>query len=172
VLSEPGDTRFQVTLPVDFTAAGATPPAIDLEEDVEDGILDDTKAIAVVGISANPDVAAYSVPRFLQSKGYRIIPVNPKLTEVLGERAIPDLASLPEPVDTVLVFRRATEVPAIVDAAIAAGARFLWLQPGTANEDAVARARRAGLKVVADRCMREARKRLDASRRRKAPPGR
>ena len=116
-------------------------------------ILRESKTIAVVGLSAEPTRPSHSVARYLQAQGYRIIPVNPMVEEVLGEKSYPDLASVPEAVDVVEIFRRPEHVPAIVDAAIAKGARAVWMQEGIVHQEAAARAREAGLMVVMDRCM-------------------
>jgi len=116
-------------------------------------ILRESKTIAVVGLSDKPDRPSYRVAKYLQDHGYRIIPVNPTLTEVLGERAYPDLLAVPEPVDVVDIFRQSEAVPPIVEQAIAIGARAVWMQEGVVHETAAARARQAGLDVVMDRCM-------------------
>ncbi|MDR7554746.1 MAG: CoA-binding protein [Armatimonadota bacterium] len=116
-------------------------------------ILRATRTIAVVGLSDRPERPSHAVARYLQEAGYRIVPVNPRLTEVLGERAYPSLRDVPEPVDVVLIFRRSAFVPPIVDDAIAIGARVVWMQPGVVHEEAAARARAAGLEVVMDTCM-------------------
>jgi len=116
-------------------------------------ILRESKTIAVVGLSDKPDRPSYRVAKYLQDHGYRIIPVNPALTEVLGERAYPDLLAVPEPVDVVDIFRQSEAVPPIVEQAIAIGARAVWMQEGVVHETAAARARQAGLDVVMDRCM-------------------
>ncbi|MEE9198761.1 MAG: CoA-binding protein [Dehalococcoidia bacterium] len=119
---------------------------------IED-ILRDGRTIAVVGLSPKPDRDSHRVASYLQDHGYRIIPVNPKAQEVLGERCYPDLKSIPEPVDVVDIFRRPEEVPPIVDQAIDIGAAAVWMQLGIVNEEAAAKAREAGLAVVMDRCM-------------------
>jgi predicted CoA-binding protein len=93
------------------------------------------------------------VAEYLQSRGYRIIPVNPHETEVLGEKAYPDLDSVPEKIDIVDIFRRPEFVPDVVEAAIRVGARVVWMQEGIVNEAAAQRARGAGLEVVMDRCI-------------------
>jgi len=116
-------------------------------------ILDEARTIAVVGFSSNPAKAGYYVPAYLQKQGYRIIPVNPNLSEGLGEPAYPTLAGVPEPIDLVLVFQRSENVPPFVDEAIAVGARAVWLQLGIAHEAAAEKARAAGLDVVQDACM-------------------
>ncbi len=116
--------------------------------------------IAVVGLSPKPYRASYGVSEFLQSAGYRIIPVNPSVREVLGEKSYARLEDIPEKVDIVDVFRRSEAVPEIVDAAIRIGARAVWMQEGVANEEAAAQARAAGLLVVMDTCILKAHHRL------------
>jgi len=116
-------------------------------------ILAETRTIAVVGFSSRPERAGYYVPAYLREQGYRIIPVNPYLQNGLGEKAYPDLLSVPEPVDLVLIFRRPEEVPPVVEQAIAIGARAIWMQLGIVHEAAAARAQAAGLRVVMDACM-------------------
>ena len=109
--------------------------------------------MAVVGLSPNPDRPSYRVASYLKEQGFRIIPVNPKAEEILGEVCYPDLTSIPKPVDVVDIFRSPEEVPAIVEAAIKIGAKVVWMQEGVINKAAAARAREAGLQVVMDRCM-------------------
>lgn len=116
-------------------------------------LLEQTRTIAVVGMSSRPSRAGYYVPAYLQSAGYRIIPVNPALDDALGKKAYPDLAAVPEPIDLVLLFRRPEDVPPHVDEAIAVGAKAIWMQSGIVNEEAAATAQAAGLDVVMDRCM-------------------
>ncbi len=116
-------------------------------------ILTQTRTIAVVGLSSNQSKAGYYVPAYLQLRGYRIIPVNPSLESALGERSYPDLPSVPEPVDLVLIFRRSEAVAPFVDQAIQIGAKAVWMQLGIVNQDAAEAARRAGLDVVMDACM-------------------
>ena len=123
-----------------------------MNEDMEK-ILRESRTIAVVGLSPRPERASNSVARYLQAQGYRIIPVNPSVEEVLGERSYPDLASIPETVDVVDIFRRSEHVPPIVEEAIAVGARAVWMQEGVVHERAAQQAREAGLLVVMDRCM-------------------
>jgi predicted CoA-binding protein len=113
----------------------------------------ETRTIAVVGASADEAKPAHRIPRYLAGQGYRIIPVNPRGGEILGERARPSLAAVGEPVDVVLVFRPAEEVPAVARDAVAIGARVLWLQSGIVSEEGAAIARAGGLEVVQDRCM-------------------
>ena len=116
-------------------------------------ILERYRTIAVVGLSSHPWRASYSVSRYMQNAGYRIIPVNPEIAEVLGERSYPSVEAVPEPIDIVNIFRRSELVPEIVDAAIRVGAKAVWMQEGVVHEDAAARARAAGLTVVMDRCL-------------------
>jgi len=121
--------------------------------DPAETILKSARTIAVVGLSANPRRPSHGVARYLQRAGYRIIPVNPNVSEVLGERAYATLAELPGPVDVVEVFRRSEFAGAIVDEAIAIGAGAVWLQDGVVDDAAAERARVAGLDVVMDDCM-------------------
>jgi uncharacterized protein len=116
-------------------------------------ILEECKTIAVVGLSSNPQRPSYGVASYLQRHGYRIIPVNPTETEVLGERAYPALADVPEKVDLVDIFRRSEEAGNHVDEAIRLGVQAVWLQEGVIDQTAVERARTAGLMVVMDRCI-------------------
>ncbi len=116
-------------------------------------ILDECKIIAVVGLSSKSHRPSYGVSQYLQSSGYRIIPVNPNEKKVLGETAFARLEDIPVKVDAVCVFRRSELVPPVVESAIAIGARGLWMQDGVIHEAAAARAREAGLTVVMDRCM-------------------
>lgn len=127
-------------------------------------MLRESRTIAVVGLSSNPFRASFGVTEYMQGAGYRILPVNPNEKEVLGERAFPSLAdalaAVPEGVEMVNVFRQPDEVPQIVEDAIAAGAKYLWLQEGVTHEAAEQRAREAGLKVVSDRCLFKEHRRL------------
>jgi predicted CoA-binding protein len=116
-------------------------------------ILDECKTIAVVGLSSNPTRPSFGVARYMQQRGYRIIPINPNETEILGERVYASLADAPERFDLVDIFRRSEEAGAHVDEAIRLGARAVWLQEGVIDEDAAARALEAGLMVVMDRCI-------------------
>jgi predicted CoA-binding protein len=133
------------------------------EQEAIQKILKDSRTVAVVGLSSNPERPSYDVARYLQQHGYRIIPVNPNETEVLGEQAYPDLRSIPEPIDVVDIFRRPEAVPPIVEEAIQIGAKAVWMQKGVRNEEAAERARRAGLLVVMDHCMMAEAKRLVAA---------
>lgn len=111
------------------------------------------KNIAVVGLSSNPMRPSFGVSRFLQRQGYRILPVNPNETEVLGERAYPSLQAVPDPIDVVNVFRRPARVSEVVEAAKGRNIRCLWMQEGVVNYDAAARAQALGIPVVMDRCI-------------------
>ena len=128
-------------------------------------LLDDARTIAVVGLSSNPDRPSNGVAAFLQGHGYRIVPVNPKETEVLGERAYPSLRDLPQDihVDVVDVFRRAEDTPDVARDAVAIGARVLWLQAGIVNDDAYRIATEAGLEVIMGVCIRSTIQRLDST---------
>jgi predicted CoA-binding protein len=116
-------------------------------------ILKNYKTIAVVGLSSNPARPSYGVTEYMQSAGYRIIPVNPNEREVLGEKSYARLEDVPEEIEIVNVFRRAEDVPPVVDSAIKVGARVLWMQLGIENASAAERARAAGLIVVEDACV-------------------
>lgn len=119
-----------------------------------------SRVIAVVGISDRPDRPSYGVAAYLQAHGYRVIPVNPSLTEVLGETCYPSLQAIPEPFDLVDVFHRPAFVPEVVEDAIAAGARSIWFQDGVVHPCAIERARTAGLEVVVDDCTMRVHRRL------------
>lgn len=116
-------------------------------------ILAKAETIAVVGLSSERYKAGYYVPEYLQGEGYRIIPVNPNLESALGEKAYPELAAVPEPIDLVLIFQRSENVPPFVDQAIDVGAKMVWMQLGIMNEKAAEKAEMAGLKVVQNACM-------------------
>lgn len=116
-------------------------------------ILSGSHTIATVGFSSNPDRAGYYVPEYLLEQGYHVIPVNPTLKNVLGQKAYPDLLAVPERVDIVQIFRAPEEVPAVVEQAIQIGAKVVWMQPGAGNRKAAKRAQEAGLSAVVDRCM-------------------
>jgi predicted CoA-binding protein len=131
----------------------------DLQQTIEK-ILQESHTVAVVGLSSNPERASYDVAYYLQSKGYRIIPVNPNESEVLGQRAYPDLLSIPDPVDVVDIFRRSDAVPPIIEQAIEIGAKAVWMQKGVRHDQAAQQAEAAGLLVVMDRCMQEETRRL------------
>ena len=125
------------------------------DEDITD-LLSGARTIAMVGASDRPDRASYGVMNFLQSHGYRVLPVNPQITgeHVHGEFVWRELAQIGEPIDIVDIFRRPTAAGEAVDEAIAAGAKAVWLQLGIVNDEAAERAEAAGLKVVMDRCIK------------------
>jgi uncharacterized protein len=117
-------------------------------------ILRESRTIAVVGLSADWFRPSYFAAKYMQEHGYRIIPVNPRYPEILGEKCYASLREVPEKVDIVDVFRKAPDVPPIAEDAIAIGARVLWQQLGVRNEAAAAKARAAGLEAVMDRCVK------------------
>jgi predicted CoA-binding protein len=117
------------------------------------GLLKKYKTIAVVGLSSNPMRPSFGVTEYMHSVGYRIIPVNPNETEVLGEKSYARLEDVPEKIDIVNVFRRAEDVPPVVESAIRIGAKVVWMQQGIENEEAAEKARAAGLVVIEDACI-------------------
>ena len=129
-------------------------------EEMMKEILDSTETIASVGLSGNEEKVSHWVAVYLQGKGFRVIPVNPTTDKILGEKSYPDLESIPEKIDVVQVFRRAEDVPPIVESAIKIGAKVVWMQEGIVNEEAAQMAREAGLQVVMDACMRATHQRL------------
>jgi predicted CoA-binding protein len=124
-------------------------------------ILGEAETVAVVGLSANPLRDSFTVAAYLQRKGYHVIPVNPNVTEVLGERSYPSLLDVPDRVDVVDVFRRAEHTPDIATQAVAIGAKVLWLQDGIVNDDARRIAEDAGLTVIMGVCIRVTDDRLE-----------
>ena len=122
--------------------------------------LREARTIAVVGLSDRPERDSYRVAAYLQTKGYRIIPVNPVKTEILGETCYPDLASIPEPVDIVNIFRAVEAIPGIVDEALLVGAKAVWMQLGLAHNASAKKARAAGVCVVQSRCLMVEHKKL------------
>ena len=126
----------------------------------EKEILEASQIVAVVGLSSNPERPSHIVSSYLRENGYRIIPVNPSEKSVLGETSYPDLASIPERVDVVTIFRRSEDVLPIVQGAIRIGANAVWMQEGVVNAEAAEIARKSGLKVVMDRCMSKEHKKL------------
>ncbi|HSL45973.1 MAG TPA: CoA-binding protein [Anaerolineales bacterium] len=123
-------------------------------------ILLSAKTIASVGLSSNQEKESYWIASYLKEQGYHVIPVNPTAEEILGEKVYPDLESVSEKIDVVQVFRRSEDVPPVVDSAIKAGAKVVWMQEGIVNEEAAQKAREAGLQVVMDACMRMTHRRL------------
>jgi len=117
-------------------------------------VLQNHRTIAVVGLSADWFRPSYFAAKYMQENGYRIIPVNPKYTEILGETCYPSLKDIPHPVDIVDVFRKPADTPAIAQESVDIGAKVFWLQLGVINQDAQAIAQNAGLTVVVDRCVK------------------
>jgi predicted CoA-binding protein len=128
--------------------AHANPPDPELKR-----LLTEATTIAIAGASSNPDKASYGIMQKLQKAGYHVIPVNPRETEILGERSYPSLLDVPERIDIVDVFRRSEDAPSIADDAVTIGAKALWLQTGIVSEEAAARAQAGGLIVVMDKCI-------------------
>ncbi|MBI3736871.1 CoA-binding protein [Candidatus Sumerlaeota bacterium] len=123
-------------------------------------LLAGARTIAVVGLSDNPMRDSHHVAEYLQGKGYRIIPVNPAIAETLGEKSYPSLASVPEKIDIVDIFRKSEFVPPIVDEAIRIGAQAVWMQDGVIHDAAADKARAAGLAVVMNDCILREHRRL------------
>jgi hypothetical protein len=126
-------------------------PATEIEQIAE--LLKSAKTIAVVGISGNPMRPSYGVAAYMQSQGYRIIPVNPDIDSVLGEKAYPSLLDVPEKIDIVDIFRRSEYVPPIVDQAIQKGVSAIWMQETVVHEESAKKAREKGIVVIMDRCI-------------------
>jgi len=133
-----------------------------MEENEIKKILSSSKTIAVIGISLKEDRPSYRVASYLQSKGYRIIPVRPDGEEILGEKVYPTLSEIPKEinVEVVDIFRKSEDVPPIVEEAIQRGAKVVWMQEGVIHKEAGEKAGKAGLKVVMDRCMKKEYQRL------------
>lgn len=123
-------------------------------------ILTTAKTVACVGVSSNPEKPSYGIFQYLAEAGYRMIPVNPTAPEILGRPSYPSVRMIPEKIDVVQVFRKPEDVPPVVEQAIQAGAKVIWMQEGVVNEAAAAQAEKAGLKVVMDRCMMKTHQRL------------
>lgn len=140
-------------------------PARDLalDEAARRSVLESAKVIAIVGRSNDPETPSYSVGQYLIDAGYTVYSVNPTLTEIDGQPVYPDLASIPDPIDIVDVFRSAPHIPQIVDSAIAAGAKSVWVQLGITNDEAREKALSAGLDYIQDRCIRVEHRRLRTS---------
>jgi predicted CoA-binding protein len=134
----------------------------EMDDDVR-AVLTGTKVWAVVGCSPDPRRDSHRIAALLQRRGFQVIPVNPAVDELLGERCYPSLADIPEPVEVVDIFRRSSEAGAHVDEAIAIGARAVWMQLGVVDRGAAERARAAGLRVVMDRCPAIELPKLDAA---------
>lgn len=123
-------------------------------------ILESSKTVAIVGLSDKPERDSYGVASYLKAHGYRIIPVNPNVKEVLGERASASLREVPGQVDVVDIFRKPEAIPAIVDEAIAIGVKTVWMQEGLAHNAAADKARAAGLSVIMSKCMMKEHKKV------------
>lgn len=117
-------------------------------------ILEEAKTIAVVGLSDKPERTSYMVSQAMQNNGYKIIPVNPTIQESLGEKAVPSLTDIKEPVDIVNVFRRSEDVGPVVEEALKIKPKVIWMQQGIYNEEAAAKAQEAGITVVMDQCIK------------------
>ncbi len=133
----------------------SVPDTVPRSGDIISDILKNYKTIAVAGLSSNPRRPSFSVTQYMQSAGYRIIPVNPNETEVLGEKCYPRLEDIPKThkIEIVDIFRRSEFIPPVVDSAITVGAKVIWMQQGIANPPAAAKARDAGLIVIEDACI-------------------
>ncbi len=123
-------------------------------DDAIKGILENSKTIAIVGLSDKPERDSYRVAEYLKGQGYTIIPVNPTRSEILGEKSYPDLASIPLPVDIVDIFRNVDAIPAIVDEAIGIQAKVVWMQLGLAHNASAQKAEEAGLVAVQSKCLK------------------
>jgi len=133
-------------------------------EDVIQSLLSSSREIAVIGLSEKPDRDSYQVACYLQAQGYHIIPVNPNVAEILGEKSFASLKEVPGPVDIVNIFRKPEAVPEIVEEAILKGAKAIWMQEGIRHEEAAEKARQAGILVIMDRCLfKEHRRRTGGS---------
>mgnify|MGYP000874942824 CR=1 FL=1 len=134
----------------------ANPPDAEMMD-----ILKTLHTVAIVGLSNNPERDSHRVGAYLQEHGYRIVPVNPSVPEILGERSYPDLISIPFPVEIVDIFRKVEAIPAIVEEAILIGAKAIWMQLGLAHQVSAQKARAAGLRVVQSRCIKVVHARLN-----------
>ncbi len=123
-------------------------------------IIREATTVAVVGLSSDRERPAHRVAKYLQRKGFEIIPVNPRESEILGEKAYPDLASISKNIDIVDVFRRPEDTPAVVVDAVKAGARYIWLQEGIVSREAYGLAERSGIPIIMDRCLKKEHSRL------------
>jgi predicted CoA-binding protein len=119
----------------------------------EQEIMKQCHTIAVVGLSSNPERTSHRVASYLQEQGYRIIPINPNESQVLGETCYAKLSDVPEKIDAVDIFRKTEDVPPVIEEAIKAGVKAVWMQEGIVNEPAALKARQAGIDVVMDKCM-------------------
>jgi predicted CoA-binding protein len=129
-------------------------PEFNPEDEEIKGILENNRTIAVVGLSTDPDKDSHRVARYLQEHGYHMVPVNPKTDEILGQKSYPNLTEIPFAVDIVDIFRKIEAIPAIVDEAIAVGAKVVWMQLGLAENRSAHKAMLAGLQVVMNKCLK------------------
>jgi predicted CoA-binding protein len=129
-------------------------PEFNLEDEGIKRILENSRTIAVVGLSTDPEKDSHQVAKYLQEHGYRIVPVNPKADEILGEKCYPSLKEIPLSVDVADIFRKIEAIPAIVDEAIAIGAKVVWMQLGLAENQSARKAMAAGLQVVMNKCLK------------------
>ena len=164
VISQPGETHFEVWLPEDSQKTGESATILQPIHRSDDNSLRDillrVKNIAVVGMTERPDLSSSNVPAYLRTVGYNIIPVTGNAEQVLGIPAYPDLTAVPEPVDLVLIFLPSEQVPAIVEQAIQVGTKYIWMQEGIFNEAAAKKASQSGIEVVMDTCIQITHKRL------------
>jgi predicted CoA-binding protein len=133
---------------------------MDKSTSIEEKILRSARTVAIVGLSAKRNRPSYGVGLYLKRYGYRIIPVNPREDQILGEKSYASLTEIPVPVHVVDIFRRSEEVPEVVDDAIRIGAKAVWMQEEVVNEEAAAKAREAGLQVIMDKCMKKEHQRM------------
>jgi predicted CoA-binding protein len=135
---------------------GGDPNLQELQASLEEiaAILKNSRVVAMVGLSADASRPSYLVAQYLQGHGYRIVPVNPTCTQILGEKCYSSLKEIPFPVEVVDIFRKVEAIPAIVDEAIEIGAKVVWMQLGLVEPQSALKAKQAGLKVVMDRCMK------------------
>ncbi|MFP3869046.1 MAG: CoA-binding protein [Desulfobacteraceae bacterium] len=129
-------------------------PEFNPEDEEVKAILKDNQTIAVVGLSTDPDKDSHRVAKYLQEQGYRIVPVNPKCDQILGQKCYASLRDIPFPVDVVDIFRKIDAIPGIVDEAIGIGAKVVWMQLGLAENASACRAQEAGLQVVMNKCIK------------------
>ncbi len=123
-------------------------------------ILRSARTVACVGVSSNPQKPSYVIFQYLLEAGYQMVPVNPTTPDVMGRQTYPDVTSIPQKIDVVQVFRKPQDVPPVVEQAIKAGAKVVWMQEGIVNQQAAKQAEEAGLQVVMDRCMMKTHQRL------------
>ena len=160
VYSKPGQTVFQVMLPLDLEHVNQdqiviTQEWINFDDSKLQSILKNNDNIAVVGITNNPDEASYDIPAFLQDKGYNIFPINPKIEgQILGRNVYQNLKEVSEKIDIVLIFSPDEELQPIIDEIIEQKISIVWMQEGVFNEDSARIAQKAGIEVVMDKCIR------------------